>query len=174
MLVSAQMAEKLGVLNQWLFGEWADRAAINRNAEELSTVEADLSALRTTVQRQAEEILRLRAMFMGVVEVLREKAPFDHAELEHAVQTAWTKLTTPAAKPPPPKAQMTDPYRGTPSEPTAADIAAAKALLAEAQKHHFSKQFREARALYHQVVDQYTETKEAGIARQQLKNLSNA
>jgi hypothetical protein len=165
------MVEKLGRFDQWLFGGWADRAAINRNADELSTVEADLTALQALVKRQAQEILQLRATVMGIVEVLHDKTPFDDKELERAVQAAWAKLTAPPPKP----LSTTDPYRGIPSEqPTVDDIAAATALLADAQKHHSTKQFRRACEIYQQVIDRYPETKEAGIARQQLENLSKA
>jgi len=164
------MAEKLGILDQMLFGKWAERGAINRNAENLSLVEADLGELRKVVQRQAQEIVQLRAMFIGLVEVLHEKALFDDADLERAVQAAHAKLTAP---PPQPQAP-TDPYRGAPGEPSVADVEAAKALLAAAQKHHFSKRFQDARAAYQQVIDQYANTKQAITARQQLDNLRNA
>ena len=163
------MAKKLGILNQYLFGEWADRAAINRNAEDLSVVEAGVTELRKLVQQQAQDILRLRAMFMGVVEVLHTKTPFDDAELEGAVQAAWMSLTEP-----PPQQQATDPYRNTPMEVSAEEIAAAKALLASAEKHHFSQQFTEARAIYQQIVDNHPNTKQAATARQQLDNLRRA
>lgn len=165
------MAEKLGFFNQMLFGEWADRAAINRNADSLSAVEGDIGELRKLVKWQGEEILRLRAMFMGVVEVLHNKAPFDDVELEHAVESAWKSLT---AAPPAASPTATDPYRGTPAEPSAADVEAAKALLAAAQQHHFSQRFAEARTIYQQIVDQYDNTKQAAIARQQLANLKKA
>jgi hypothetical protein len=164
------MARKLGLLNQWLFGDWAERAAINRNAEDLSAVESQLRDLRTVVQRQSDEIQRLRAMFLGLAELLREKAPFADADLERVVHAAWTELTAP----PPPPPTMTDPYRGTPNEPSDEDIEAAKALLASAQDHHFSKRFEEARGIYQQIVDRYGGTKQAATARQQLENLRNA
>ncbi len=45
------------MFHQWLFGEWADRAAINRAADDLVDVELDVSALQSTVRRQAQEIL---------------------------------------------------------------------------------------------------------------------
>lgn len=164
------MAEKLGILNQMLFGHWAERSAINRNADELSAVESNLGELRTLVQRQAQEILQLRAMFMGVVEVLHSKAPFDDAELESAVDAAWTKLSAPPPKPQP----STDPYRNSPTDPATADVDAAKALLASAQDHHFSQRFQEARAIYQQVIERYANTKQAATARQQLENLRKA
>jgi len=165
------MAEKLGIVNQMLFGKWADRAAINRNADSLSAVEGNLDELRKLIQRQSEEILRLRAMFMGVVEVLHSKAPFDDVELEHAIDSAWQSLTAP---PPSASPTATDPYRGTPGEPSASDVEAAKALLASAQQHHFSQRFAEARTIYQQIVDEHGNTKQAATARQQLANLKKA
>ncbi|HEX5058207.1 MAG TPA: hypothetical protein VFV99_02550 [Kofleriaceae bacterium] len=166
------MAEKLGFLDQMLWGKWADRAAINRNAEDLSNVEADVTALRTLVQRQAAEITQLRAMFMGMVEVLHQRGSLDETELESAVKAAFLKLSPP---PPEPKPSASDPYRGiATSEPTAEAIEAAKALLATAQKHHFGKRFDDARAVYQQIIDQYADTKQAATARQQLENLRKA
>jgi hypothetical protein len=103
------MAQQLGILSQWAFGEWADRAAINRNATDLAMVEGDVAGMRNQINRQTQEILWLRAMFMGVVEVLHAKAPFDDAELEAAVRKAWAALTTPP--PPPPAAAAT--HHGT-------------------------------------------------------------
>lgn len=67
------MADKLGLLNQWMFGNWAERDTINRNAETLSNVETTVADLRKLVERQAKEITQLRAMFMGMVEVLHRK-----------------------------------------------------------------------------------------------------
>ncbi len=110
------MAQKLGFFSQWMFGEWADRAAINNNADDLMNVEISVGSLQSTVARQGAEILRLRAMIMGVVEVLHQTAPFDDSELEKAVQQAWAQLTMP---PPTPQAQATDPFRGIPAVPTA-------------------------------------------------------
>jgi hypothetical protein len=167
------MADKLGIFDQMLFGKWADRAAINRNAEELSNVEAGMDEMRKLVQRQGQEILRLRAMLMGVVEVLHAKAPFDDAELEHAVEAAWTKLSPP---PPAPPTSPTagDPYRGAAGDPAAGDVDAAKALLVSAQSHHFSQRFAEAKAVYQQIVERYGNTKQAATARQQLENLRKA
>jgi hypothetical protein len=164
------MAQKLGFLNQWLWGDWAERAAINRNAEDLSAVEADVGELRKLVQRQAEEILRLRAMFMGLAELLEEKGQVDDADLGRAVESAWNRLNPRPAEPVP----STDPYRGMPTEPSDEDIAAAKGLLAVAQDHHFSRRFQEARAIYQQIVDSHGDTKQAATARQQLENLRRA
>jgi hypothetical protein len=66
----------------------------------------------------------------------------------------------------------TDPYRGIPTtDPRDEDVAAAKALLAVAQDHHFSRRFQEARAVYQQIVDSHGDTKQAATARQQLENL---
>jgi hypothetical protein len=102
------MAQKLGFFDQLLFGEWADRAAINRHAEDLSRFEVSVSGLQAAMQRQGQEILLLRATIMGLVEVLHTRSPIDEAEL----QAAWGRLLSP---PPPPVApSMTDPYRGMP------------------------------------------------------------
>jgi hypothetical protein len=164
------MAQKLGFFSQWLGGEWADRAAINRNADDLAKVEVGIDEMRKLVQRQGKEILQLRAMLMGVVEVLHAKAPFDDAELAHAVENAWAQLS-----PPPPVSPASptagDPYRGAPGDPDAGDVEAAKALLVSAQSHHFSQRFAEAKAVYQQIVERYGNTKQAATARQQLENL---
>ncbi|MGE0870379.1 MAG: tol-pal system YbgF family protein [Kofleriaceae bacterium] len=165
------MAQRLGFLSQWAFGQWADREAINRNADDLATVEADVGTLKTIVQKQAEEILQLRAMLMGLVEVIQEKVAFHDAELEGAVRSAWTELTAP----PPAPATSDHPYRGTTAnEPSPEEVAAAKALLATAQDHHFSKRFQDARAIYQQIIDRHPDTKQATMARQQLVNLRTA
>lgn len=142
----------------------------------LSNVEATVADLRSVVERQAKEIMQLRAMFMGLVDVLHEKALVDDAALETAVKAAWTKLSPP---PPEPKPASTSPYRGTQGGPSAdeveaAEIAAAKALLAKAQEHHFSRQFQEARSIYQQIIEQHGNTKQAVVARQQLENLRKA
>lgn len=170
------MAEKLGLFSQLLFGDWSERATINRNADELSAVGAGVDELRRVARRQSDEIMKLRAMFMGIVDVLEQKAGVQHAELEEAVERAWAKLNPPAAPAAQPRQpEITgDPYRGTPGEPSAAEVDAAKALLATAQDHHFSRRFLEARAVYQQIVEQYAGTKQAATARDQLKNLRNA
>lgn len=166
------MAEKLGILDQMLWGKWADRSTINRNAESLAAVEGDLGELRKLVARQGEEILRLRAMFMGLAELVQTKTAFSDLELEQAVDAAWAKVSPPVAAP---SATATDPYRGTPADSSAAvDVPEAKLLLAKAQDHHFSQRFAEARAIYQQVVDQYGTSKQAVTARQQLANLRKA
>jgi len=116
------MAQQLGFFSQWMFGEWADRAVINRNAEDLSYVESTVGGLQAVVQRQGHEILWLRAVIMGVVDVLHTKAPFDDAELERAVQAAWVQLTAPPPPPSPPASSRTDPYRGTPEAVTAPPV----------------------------------------------------
>lgn len=162
------MAEKLGLLNQWIFGDFAERATINRNAEHLSNVEAGVADLRALVQRQAQDMLRLRAMFMGLVEVLQAKGALAEADLEAAMQTAWEKLVPP---PPTKPAPGSDPYRSMPVDPSPEEIEAAKALLASAQGHHFSKRFQEARDIYQQIVEKHGNTKQATTARQQLENL---
>ncbi len=111
------MAQKVRWLDAWLLGEWADRRVINQNAEELAYVEGGITQLGAIVQRQGQEILWLRAVLAGLVDVLDEKSPFDSADLERAVQNAWNQLTAPPA-PAPPAPAMTDPYRGMPAEPT--------------------------------------------------------
>lgn len=170
------MADKLGLLNQWMFGNWAERDTINRNAETLSNVETTVADLRKLVERQAKEITQLRAMFMGMVEVLHGRGQLDEAELESAVKAAWTKLSPPPAES---KPSQSGPYRDTPSsapadEPTNNEIAEAKALMKQAQDHQFNRQFEEARAIYQQVFERYGNTKQAVVARQQLDNLRNA
>ncbi len=162
------MAQKLGFLNQWMFGQWAGRAAINHNADELTSVVADVSSLRIVVEQQSQEILKLRAMLMGALEVLQRKAPFDDAELESAVQTAWTDLTAPSGG----TAATDHPYRGR--DPSPEEIAAAEALLVAAQDHHFSKRFQDARVIYQQIIDEHGHTTQAAQAREQLENLRNA
>jgi hypothetical protein len=59
--------------------------AINRNADELGTVEQQVAAMR-------QDILRLRSMYMGLVELVRDKAPFQQAELDAHVQKAWSMI----------------------------------------------------------------------------------
>jgi hypothetical protein len=113
------MAQKVGWLDGWLLGgEWADRRVINQNADELTHVGGGMTQLGAIVQRQGQEILWLRAVLAGLVEVLHASSPFDSAELERAVQAAWKELTAPPSPPSPPAPAMTDPYRGTPAEPT--------------------------------------------------------
>jgi len=116
------MAEKLGLLSQWAFGNLAERGTINRNAETLSNVEAHVVDLRNLVERQANEITQLRAMFMGLVEVLHDKAVVDEAQLEHTIKAAWTKLSASTVQPHAPGGPQRDtpnapggPYRDTPS-----------------------------------------------------------
>ena len=150
------MAEKLGVFEQMLWGKWAERSAINRNAD-------DLDSVRSLVQAQGQEILRLRATIEGIVDVLDTRSPFADGEIERAIDRAWTKLS-------PPEREATDPYRGT---PPADEPEAAKELLAAAQKLHFSKQFKQARAMYQQIVEQFPDTKAGTVAKQQVANLKN-
>jgi len=165
------VAQKLGLFNQWLWGKWADRSAINKNADALESVEATVSSLQETVAVQAEEILRLRAMILGVVDLLQAKVPIDESELELAMNHAWERLVPPP--PPEPPRGPTDPYRNlvASDEATPEEIDAAKALLATAEEHHFAKEFDEARAIYQKIVDRYGATKQAKVARQQLANL---
>ena len=48
---------------------------------------------------------------------------------------------------------------------------AAKEMLAAAQRHHFAKEFAEARRIYAALVELYPHAKEAAVARRQLGNL---
>lgn len=161
------MAQKLDFFQQWLGGEWADRNAINRNAEDLENVEQDVTKLRDVTKRQAEEILQLRAMVGSLVEILAAKDVVDPVELEGKVKLALKELM------PPPKAPKGAPYRETTDHQVPAEVEAAKKLMAIAQDHHFAKRFAEARATYQQVVDYYAATKQADVARQQLENLKH-
>lgn len=176
-IIAARMAEKLGFWQELLYSDQSgrDRAqsnAINQNAEELEAVEANLEGLRTVVQRQAQEILHLRAMVMGIVEILRAKVALDEAELAQAAQAAYSSLVSPPRPPPPPPQPSTDPYRNAPgSEPSPDEVAAAKSLLKKAEDLHFHKRFQEAREIYQQIVDKHGGTKPASVARQQLENL---
>lgn len=165
------MAEKQGILGQLVFGDWSQRATINRNAEELTNVSASVVELHRVVQQQSEEITRLRAMVMGLVEVLQQRAGIDTQHVEEAIQAAWEKLHPPP--PPPPSSTVGDPYRGT-TEPSPEDVQAAKALLKTAQDHHYSRRFADARAVYQDVVERYGTTKQAATAREQLVNLRNS
>jgi hypothetical protein len=160
------MAEKLGFFSQWLGGNWAERNTINANADALESVEAKVRDLQATTDRQAKEIVQLRATLIGLAEVVQAKVQFDDSDLERAVNSALEKLS------PQPKAPATDPYRGLPpAEPTPEEIEAAKQLMRAAETHHFSKRFAEARQVYEEVVAMYGTTKQAVAARQQLKNL---
>ena len=162
------MAEKLGFFSQWLGGNWAERNTINANADALESVEGQVRDLQATVDRQAKEIVQLRATLIGLADVLQAKVQFDDADLEHAVNAALETLT-PRPKAPAPRA--TDPYRGQPAEPTPEDITAAKKLMRLAEDHQFSRRFADARSVYEEVVATYGGTKQAVAARQQLENL---
>lgn len=154
-------------------GDSAQTEVINQNASRLDYAMADLGKLRELVDRQASEIVQLHAMLAGVVSLLQDNGAFTEADLERSVRQALAELSPP----PPASGHAGDPYRGTPGgadAPSAADVEAAKALLARAQDHHFSKQFDEARAVYQQIVDGYGTTKQAATARQQLENLKRA
>lgn len=54
------------------------------------------------------------------------------------------------------------------------DALAPRTALARAQDLHFAKRFADARAAYRDIVDLYSDTEEARIARQQLDNLRDA
>ena len=147
-----------------LWGHWAERSVINRNATSLETVEGQVAALRDTIEKQNDEIVRLRAMIVGLAEVVKGVAPFDGADRERAVKDAYLQLA------PAPPVTGTDPYRGIPPDGSE-DSPVAQELLAKAQKLHYSKQFKEAKAIYQQLVAQHGDTKQAAIAKTQLDNL---
>jgi hypothetical protein len=67
-------------------GAWSPVDAINRNADELGSVEGQVATMH-------QDILRLRSMYMGLVELVREKLPFDQAELDGHVQKAWATIS---------------------------------------------------------------------------------
>ncbi len=163
------MAQKLGFFSQWLGGDWAERNTINANADALESVESKMTDLQATADRQAKEIIQLRATIMGLAEVLQAKVQFDDLELEREVNAALEKL---APQPKAPKQGPTDPYRGLPAgDATPEEIDAAKKLMRIAEDHHFSKRFADARDVYKEVVEKYGGTKQAVAARQQLQNL---
>ena len=89
------MAHKLGFFTQWMFGDWAERDAINKNADTLETIEAKVSDLRSTVARQAQEITRLRAMVMGLVEV---RSSTDTARRSRRASHASNSITCAASE----------------------------------------------------------------------------
>src|SRR3569623_808545 len=99
------MADKVGLFGQMLWGQWAERAAINRNATSLETVEGQVADLRSTIEKQPAEIIRLRAMIGGLAEVVIGVAPFDGADRERAVKDAYLQLVPPVA------VASTAPYR---------------------------------------------------------------
>lgn len=162
------MARKLGFFEEWLGSDWAQHRAINANAETLESVESRLLDLQSTVERQAKEIVQLRATVMGLAELLQRKVSFEDAELDQEVKVAYQQLVPP----PKPAPAATDPYRQMPAgDATPEDSAAAKRLLKQAEDHHFAKQFAEARAIYQEIIAKYGATKQANQARQQLSNL---
>ncbi len=152
------MAQKLGFFSQWLGGSWAERNTINANAEALQSVEGKVSDLQATADRQAQEILQLRATLIGLAEVIQAKMPFESSDLEHAVNAALEKVN--------------DPYRTLPADgPGPEDLDAAKKLMRVAEEHHFSKRFSEARSVYEEVVANHGGTEQAAAARKQIENL---
>lgn len=117
-------------------------------------------------------------MILGLADVLGQHHGFDRFRFERAVKAAQLELAPPSPEPPPrfkkkpEQAAPTDPYRNAPvRDPDAEDTEAATALLRTAEQHHFHKRFGEARAVYHDIVDRFGNTKPAAIARQQLENL---
>ncbi|MEO6773005.1 MAG: hypothetical protein ABI467_08265 [Kofleriaceae bacterium] len=163
------MAERVGLFGQLLLGPLMERRAINRNAETLDSVEAKLGDLRETIKRQGDEIVHLRAMIVGLAEVIHRSVPFEQGDLEHAVTAALDALS--------PRSTVAsgDPYRHGPTSdepsPEAEEIEAAQALLAVAQRHHYAKEFAQARDVYQEIVARHPTTKQAAQARTQLDNL---
>jgi hypothetical protein len=100
---------KLTALDR-LFPEWH---AIHRHEAQLGDVAFNAQQM---VLRHNGDMLRLRAMFEGLVEVLNEKVGIDDKALETAVQRAWSRMTSVGE----PVQAATDPYRGIPAEPTLA------------------------------------------------------
>ncbi len=166
------MAQKLGFFSQWLGGDWAQRNTINANADALESIESQVKELQAIADRQAKEIVQLRATIMGLAEVLQGKVHFDEDDLEREVNAALAQLSPP---PPVEVPSATDPYRGLPAdEPTPQDLDEAKRLMRVAEDHQFSRRLAEARAAYQEVVDRYPRTKQANAARQQLQNLRSS
>lgn len=165
------MAKRLGFFSQWLGGSWVERNTINANADALDSVEARVKHLEALAERQAYEIVQLRATLMGLGNVLLAKVGFDDAHLESAVNSALDELVPPPEEPV--RTGATDPYRGLPvaDGPSPEDINAAKKLMRIAEDHHFSKRFADARSAYEEVVEKYGDTKQAAAARLQLANL---
>jgi hypothetical protein len=166
------MAQKLGFFRQMLGGDHAERHAINANADALESIESRVDVLHETVFQQQKEILQLRATLMGLAELLQSKVPYEDAELESRVRTAWDELAPPKAA----RKAAVDPYRDTPvtGDPTPAETDAAKQLLKVAEGHHFAKRFAEAKVAYQEVITKYASTKQASTARQQLDNLRSS
>ena len=86
------MAQKLGFFSQWLGGSWVERNTINANADALESVEAEVWRLQAVVDRQANEIVQLRATLIGLAEVLQARVGFDDSDLRRAVNEALDEL----------------------------------------------------------------------------------
>ena len=87
-------------------------------------------------------------------------------DLDQEVKIAYEQLRPPA----PVRSMATDPYRGLPLDERV-DDSEAKQLLKQAQDHHYSKEFAEARAIYQDIVERFPRSKQAVTADQQIKNL---
>jgi hypothetical protein len=88
------MAQRLGPWDGNRFG-----TVINHNADELEDVEGSIETLRLAVVGQRQEILQLRAMVIGLVDVLRSKLALADEELDRAVGAALTALQPPRSAP---------------------------------------------------------------------------
>jgi hypothetical protein len=78
--------------DQWFAGGYADRQAINQNADELATVEGQTQMIGRVVQSHADDILRMRAMFAGLVKVLEARGLVVEDELQAAIGTMWMQM----------------------------------------------------------------------------------
>jgi hypothetical protein len=75
-----------------MMGDWADRDAINRNADELADVEQQQWTLQQTIDKQRGEIIQLRAMVMAVMEILVAANIADNETIQATAQRAYDAL----------------------------------------------------------------------------------
>lgn len=153
---------------EFLEGVWgnSERSAIQSNARVLDRVEKRVTELESKLVQQADEIVELRSMVLGLGALLKRRLDYQAGDLEQEVKIAYEQLMPPA----PVMAMATDPYRGLPLDERV-DDSEAKRLIAQAQDHHFSKEFAEARVIYQDIVERFPGSKQAVTADQQIKNL---
>ncbi len=153
---------------EFLEGVWgnSERSAIQSNARVLDRAVKRVTELESKVARQADEILELRAMVLGLGALLKRRLDYQAGDLEQEVKIAYDQLMPPA----PVLSMATDPYRGVPLDERV-DEDEAKRLMKQAQDHHFSKEFTEARTIYQDIVARFPGSKQAVTADQQIKNL---
>ena len=99
-------------------------------------------------------------------EAVKRRLDYQAGDLEQEVKIAYDQLMPPA----PVLSMATDPYRGVPLDERV-DEDEAKRLMKQAQDHHFSKEFTEARTIYQDIVARFPGSKQAVTADQQIKNL---